>query len=71
MISPVALSASAEIKMSLSLQLLGSRTSDVRARIISAAAEQQGYRCGIEFTEIDLAGRQAIKQFVDNQIGAV
>jgi adenylate cyclase len=71
MISPVALPASDEIKMSLSLQLLGNRSSEVYARIVSAAAEQQGYRCGIEFTRIDSAGRQAIKQFVDSQIGAV
>jgi hypothetical protein len=71
MISPVPLPPSAEIKMSLSLQLLGNRTSDVYARIVSAAAEQHGYRCGIEFTDIDIAGRQAVKQFVDSQIGTV
>jgi adenylate cyclase len=71
MISPVALPPSAEIKMALSLQLLGNRTSDVYARIVSAAAEQNGYRCGIEFTDIDSAGRQALKQYVDSQIGAV
>ncbi len=70
MISPVALPASGEIKMSLSLQLLGNRSSDVHARIVSATAEQHGYRCGVEITEIDLAGRQALKQFVDSQIGA-
>jgi len=71
MISPVELPASGEIKMSLSLQLLGNRSSEVYARIVSAAAEQHGYRCGIEFTDIDLAGRQVIKQFVDSQLGAV
>jgi c-di-GMP-binding flagellar brake protein YcgR len=71
MISPVALPASGEIKMSLSLQLLGNRSSDVYARVVSAAAEQHGYRCGIEFTDIDLAARQVIKQFVDSQLGAV
>jgi adenylate cyclase len=71
MISPVALAASGEIKMSLSLQLLGNRSSEVHARVVSAAAEQHGYRCGIEFTNIDLPGRQAIKQFVDSQLGAV
>lgn len=71
MISPVALPASGEIKMSLSLQLLGNRSSDVYARVVSATAEQHGYRCGIEFTDIDLAARQVIKQFVDSQLGAV
>lgn len=68
MISPVQLEAFSEVKMALSLQLLGDRTSDVYARIISADPEQQGYRCSVEFTDIDLVGRQTIKQFVDSQV---
>lgn len=70
MISPVPLEASSEVMMSLSLQLLGNRTSDIYARIVTADPEQQGYRCSMEFTDIDLVGRQTIKQFVDNQVGA-
>ena len=71
MISPVPLEASSEVMMSLSLQLLGQRTSDIYARIVAADAEQQGYRCSMEFTEIDLVGRQTIKQYVDNYVGAL
>jgi len=71
MISPVPLEASNEIKMALSLQLLGNRTSDIYARIVLADAEQQGCRCSIEFTDIDLVGRQTIKQFVDSQVCAM
>jgi adenylate cyclase len=71
MISPVALPASGEIKMSVSLQMLGTRSSDIYARVVSSAAEQHGYRCGVEFTDIDLPARQVIKQFVDSQLGAV
>ena len=71
MISPVALPASGEIKMALSLQLLGNRSSDVYARVVSSTAEQHGYRCGIEFTDVDLPARQVIKQFVDSQLGAM
>ena len=70
MISPVPLEATGEIMMSLSLQLLGNRTSDIYARIVAADAEQQGYRCSMEFSGIDLVGRQTIKQFVDNHVGA-
>ncbi len=70
MISPVPLEASSEIMVSLSLQLLGNRTSDIYARIVTSDTEQQGYRCCMEFTDIDLVGRQTIKQFVDNQVGA-
>jgi adenylate cyclase len=71
MISPVPLEASSEIMMSLSLQLLGNRSSDIYARIVTADSEQQGYRCSMEFTDIDLVGRQTIKQFVDSQVGAM
>ncbi len=71
MISPVPLEASSEIKMALSLQLLGQRTSDIFGRIISADTEQQGCHCSMEFTDIDLVGRQTIKHFVDSQISAV
>ncbi|MFT3928882.1 MAG: adenylate/guanylate cyclase domain-containing protein [Spongiibacteraceae bacterium] len=70
MISPVPLEATGEVMMSLSLQLLGNRTSDIYARIVAADPEQQGYRCSMEFTGIDLVGRQTIKQFVDNHVGA-
>lgn len=70
MISPVALPASGEIKIALSLQLLGKRSSDVYARVVSASPEQHGYRCGIEFTDVDLSARQVIKQFVDSQLCA-
>lgn len=70
MISPVPLEATGEIMMSLSLQLLGNRTSDIYARVVTADAEQQGYSCSMEFTDIDLVGRQTIKQFVDNHVGA-
>lgn len=70
MISPVPLPPSGEIKIALSLQLLGNRSSDVYARVVSASAEQHGYRCGIEFTDIDLPARQVIRQFVDSQVCA-
>jgi adenylate cyclase len=70
-VSPVQLEAFSEVKMALSLQLLGNRTSDIYARIVSTDPEQQGYRCGFEFTDIDLAGRQTIKQFVDSQVCAI
>jgi hypothetical protein len=43
----------------------------VYARVVSSVAEQHGYRCGIEFTDVDLPARQVIRQFVDSQLGAV
>jgi len=70
MISPIPLESYGEIKMAISLQLLGARTSDVYARVISADAGADGYRCSMEFTDIDMVGQQTIKQFVDSQIRA-
>ncbi len=68
MVSPVPLEAFGEIKVALSLQLLGARTSNIYARIIKAESDLPGYRCSMEFTDVDLAGQQAIKQFVDSQV---
>lgn len=68
MVSPVQLDSYSEVKMELSLQLLGNRTSDIYARVISVEPEQQGCRCSMEFVDIDVAGRQTIKQFVDSQV---
>lgn len=69
MISPVPLEPRGEIKMALSLQLLGGMTRDVYARIVSPLQpESDGYRCRMEFTDIDTEGQLAIKQFVDSQL---
>lgn len=70
MLSPVPLESYGEIKMALSLQLLGARTSDVYARVVATDAGADGYRCSMEFTDIDIAGQQTIKQFVDSRIRA-
>jgi adenylate cyclase len=68
MVSPVPLESYGEIKMAISLQLLGSRTSDVYARVVAADAITDGFNCSMEFTDIDMAAQQTIKQFVDSQI---
>jgi adenylate cyclase len=70
MISPVPLEPRGEIKIALSLQLLGGLTSDVYARMVSPQEEEpEGYRCRMEFTDIDTDGQQTIKRFVDSQLG--
>lgn len=70
MLSPIPLAANSEITMELSLDLWGQRTSAVYARILSAEAQAEGYRCSIEFTDIDSAGEATVKRFVDNRIGS-
>ncbi|MET0378600.1 MAG: adenylate/guanylate cyclase domain-containing protein [Spongiibacteraceae bacterium] len=68
MLSPVVLDAYGEIKMAISLQLLGARTSDVYSRVVATDTDADGFNCSMEFTDIDMAAQQAIKYFVDSQI---
>jgi len=67
-ISPIELESFSEIKIEISLQLFGTDTSDIYARIIKSEQVERGYQCSLEFTSIDLAGQQTIKQFVDNLV---
>lgn len=66
--SPITLEPFSEIKMAVSLQLLGTDTTDIYARVVKLDKDEGGVLCGLEFTSIDAAGQQAIKQFVDNQL---
>jgi adenylate cyclase len=67
-LSPVPLENFSEIKMEVSLNLLGRETTDIFARVLLCESVGQGFRCGLEFTTADLAGQQSIKRFVDNMI---
>ena len=66
--TPVPLVANTEIKIEMSLQLLGKQTTDVYARVINAERVGDNFQCSLEFTSIDLAGQQTIKRFVDNMV---
>ncbi len=68
MVSPIALETFAEIKMQVSLQLLGSATTDIYARVVTAEMTDGKVVCSLEFSGIDMAGQQTIKQFVDSQV---
>lgn len=54
-----------DIKLSLSLSLLGNDTRDVYGKIMSIRAMEDSYGCGIEFTSMDEESQQAIKDFID------
>lgn len=66
--SPVVLESFSEVKIQASLQLLGAETTDIFARVIKVEPMGDGVLCSLEFTSMDMAGQQTIKQFVDNQI---
>lgn len=65
---PVEMRPFTEIKMAVSLGLLGNTTSDIYARVVNVnlAGEEKLY--SVEFTYTDEAGQQAIKRFVDELI---
>ena len=66
----VALRPFSEVRIRMSLQLLGTATSDVYARVLTSEAGDDGYVCSLEFTAIDPAGQYAVKQFVDSHVFA-
>lgn len=57
--------ANTEMRFSVALSLLGSEIHDIYARVLSVRESAQHYECSIEFTSIDPAGQQAVRQFVD------
>ena len=57
-----------EVKLTLSLSLLGSDTRDIYGKIMSIRALEDAYGCGIEFTSMDEESQQAIKDYIDRII---
>jgi adenylate cyclase len=68
MVSPIMLEPFSEIKIEVSLQLLGSETTDIYARVLKLDVEERGVVCSLEFTSMDLRGQHTIKNFVDSEI---
>ncbi len=66
--SPIPLEPFAEIKIQVSLQLLGAGTTDIYARVVKAEKGAAEVLCSLEFTSMDMAGQLTIKRFVDNLI---
>lgn len=54
-----------DIKMALSLTLLGRDLTEIYAKVLRVALTDGEYRFPVEFTAIDPAGQKAIKEFVD------
>jgi len=57
-----------EIKMNVSLSLMGTGTSEIYARVIRSRKIEQRYESHLEFTAIDETARKAIKAYVDKLI---
>lgn len=57
-----------EIKMIVSLSLMGQGSSEIYARVLRCREIDQGYECHFEFTSIDEPARRAIKSYIDHLI---
>ena len=68
MLSPLPLELYSEVKIAVSLQLLGSDTTDIYARVVKSENAPDGMLCSLEFTSMNAAAQQTIKRFVDTQI---
>jgi adenylate cyclase len=64
----VALESFVEIKMSVSLSLMGTGTSEIYARVLNCHKLDNRYLSHMEFTAIDEQARKAIKAYVDKLI---
>jgi len=70
-ISPVEVEPHEDIKISLSLSLMGHDTTEIYAKVLRVNPFKDHYECHIEFTHIDDAAQQAIKEFVDHEVERV
>jgi len=57
-----------EIKMSVSLSLMGQGRSEIYARVLRCREIHDGFECHFEFTSIDEPARKAIKSYIDHLI---
>ncbi|MBF0265081.1 MAG: PilZ domain-containing protein [Gammaproteobacteria bacterium] len=59
------------IRFSLALHLIGGKTRDIYAKIVSSRQLPGGYGYGIEFTSLDSESQKSIKLFIDRIIGGM
>jgi adenylate cyclase len=57
-----------DIKLMLTLSLLGGKPCDIYGKIVSIRKVEGGFGCGIEFTFVDEESRRSIKHFIDHLI---
>ncbi len=66
-LSPIKLKPFCEIRVLTATNLLGIQ-SDIYARVLQCDAENENYRCSLEFTSIDESGQSTIKNVVDRLV---
>jgi len=66
MVSPVAIEPFADIRITLSLSILGSDLADIYAKVLRVNPVNEGLECRVEFTSMDPQAALGIKEFVDS-----
>lgn len=69
-VSPVAMQAFDDIKITLSLSFMGADLAEIYAKILRVSAVPEGYECRVEFTSIDARAALVLKEFVDGIVEA-
>lgn len=67
-VSPIELHLHDDIKITLSLSLMGHNSTDIYARVLRVNQFESSYECNLEFTVIDDEAQNAIKEFVDHEV---
>lgn len=65
-VSPVGLEPFDDIKIALSLSLMGHELTDIYAKVLRVSKVNGEYKCPVEFTSIEAKAQQAIKEYVDS-----
>ncbi len=70
-VSPVELEPHSDIKIAMSLSLMGQDTAEIYAKVLRVNPFKDHWECHIEFTHIDEHAQSAIKEFVDHEVERV
>ena len=65
-VSPVQIEPFTDIKIALSMSLLGSELSEIYAKVLRSSSVNENHECRVEFTFIDEKSSLTIKEFVDD-----
>ncbi len=67
-VSPVGLQPLGDIKVSLSLSLMGNELTEIYAKVLRVALVDGEYKCPVEFTSIESKAQQTIKEYIDSRV---
>jgi adenylate cyclase len=67
-VSPVPLEPFEDVKIALSLSLMGYEMTEIYAKVLRVSKTNEEYMCQMEFTSIEPKAQQTIKEFVDGLV---